>query len=427
MNYSDKVRVFLASHGMEPDGLDLEECAARFIADMELGLAGLTSSLDMIPTYLTCGVPAAGSKAAVIDAGGTNFRVALVAFTESGPVIERMERYAMPGSDSAATWEDFISFSAEKLLPFLDEAGAIGFCFSYRAEVTPERDGRVIAMSKAVQLAGCEGRLVCADLLAELRRRGAPERSAVIVNDTAAVMLSGSSLLSGGEYDGLVGLVCGTGQNTCCAIDPGRIRKLGLPAGEPMIVNLESGCFDGLPRGDFDRELDAASTLPGDHLLEKMTSGAYLGELCRLTLRGAAADGLFSPAGAEAALGLASLSSAEADALASGAPGGPFSEAADAETAAELCMAVYERAAACIAVNLASILLFTGAGHEPDRPACICADGSTIVKSRCLRPALEGQLRSFAETELGLHAVIHTSDEAPVIGTAAAALLNVGK
>ena len=118
MNYSDKVRVFLASHGMEPDGLDLEECAARFIADMELGLAGLTSSLDMIPTYLTCGVPAAGSKAAVIDAGGTNFRVALVAFTESGPVIERMERYAMPGSDSAATWEDFISFSAEKLLPF---------------------------------------------------------------------------------------------------------------------------------------------------------------------------------------------------------------------------------------------------------------------------------------------------------------------
>lgn len=64
---------------------------------MELGLAGHNSSLDMIPTYLTCGVPAPGSKAAVIDAGGTNFRVALVAFTEGGPVIERMERYAMPG------------------------------------------------------------------------------------------------------------------------------------------------------------------------------------------------------------------------------------------------------------------------------------------------------------------------------------------
>ena len=38
--------------------------------------------------------------------------------------------------------------------------------------------------------------------------------------------------------------------------------------------------------------------------------------------------------------------------------------------------------------------------------------------------ALEEQLRSFAAGELGLHAVIRTSDEAPVIGTAAAALLN---
>ena len=423
MSYSDKTRVFLASHGMEPDGLDLEECAARFIADMELGLAGHNSSLDMIPTYLASGVPAPGSKAAVIDAGGTNFRVALVAFTEGGPVIERMERYAMPGSEGEATWQDFIAFSAEKLLPFLDEAEAIGFCFSYRAEVTPERDGRVIAMSKSVQLSGCEGRLVCADLLAELSRLGAPGRSAVIVNDTAAVMLSGAPLLSTGAYDGLVGLVCGTGQNTCCAIGPERIRKLALPEGEPMLVNLESGCFDGLPRGDLDRELDAASTLPGDHLLEKMTSGAYLGELCRLTLRGAARDGLFTAAGAEAALSLSSLSSAEADALAAGAPG-PFADEGDARTASELCLAVYERAAACIAVNIASILLFTGAGHDPQRPACVCADGSTIVKSRCLRPALEEQLRSFAAGELGLHAVIRTSDEAPVIGTAAAALLN---
>ena len=205
----------------------------------------------MIPTYLASGVPAPGSKAAVIDAGGTNFRVALVALRRGGPVIERMERYAMPGSDGAATWQDFIAFSAQKLLPFLDEAEAIGFCFSYRAEVTPERDGRVIAMSKSVQLSGCEGRLVCADLLAELRRLGAPGRSAVIVNDTAAVMLSGAPLLSTGAYDGLVGLVCGTGQEHLLRHRP-RAHPQARPAGRasPMLVNLESGCFDGLPRGD---------------------------------------------------------------------------------------------------------------------------------------------------------------------------------
>ena len=43
---------------MEPDGLALEECAARFIGEMELGLAGQKSSLDMIPTYLAAASPA---------------------------------------------------------------------------------------------------------------------------------------------------------------------------------------------------------------------------------------------------------------------------------------------------------------------------------------------------------------------------------
>lgn len=425
MNYSDRARVFLAAHGMEPDGIDLGASVARFIADMELGLAGRRSSLDMIPTYLSCGVPPVGKKAAVIDAGGTNFRVALVAFTENGPVIERVERAAMPGSTAPASWQDFIDFSAASLLPFLDEAEAIGFCFSYRAEVTPERDGRVIAMSKSVQLEGCEGRLVCADLRGALRRLGAPDRGTVIVNDTAAVLLSGASLLDGGRYDGLIGLVCGTGQNTCCAMDTGRIGKLSpLASGSQMLVNLESGCFDGLPAGDFDRELDAASTIPGDHLLEKMTSGAYLGELSRLALRSAAEDGLFTPAGASAALGMDTLSSAAADGLAAGMPSDYFADEADAALASELCSAVYERAAACIAVNLASIMLFNSAGSDPQCPVCICADGSAIVKSRSLRPALEAQLSAFAAGELGLHSVITVRDEAPIIGTAAAALLN---
>ena len=61
-----------------------------------------------------------------------------------------------------------------------------------------------------------------------------------------------------------------------------------------MVVNMESGCYDGFPRGDYDRELDAASQNPGDHLTEKMISGAYLGELITRIMRGAVCDGLFS-------------------------------------------------------------------------------------------------------------------------------------
>ena len=45
MSYSDKTRVFLASHGMEPDGLDLEECAARLHRRDELASPGTTAPL----------------------------------------------------------------------------------------------------------------------------------------------------------------------------------------------------------------------------------------------------------------------------------------------------------------------------------------------------------------------------------------------
>ncbi len=424
MEYSDKALVFLTSHGMDPYGLDMESAVSRFLAEMELGLAGHQSSLDMIPTYLS-GARSLPSqaKAAVIDAGGTNFRTALVSFSDGGAAVERMERAPMPGTLAPSTWEAFIDYAAQSLLPFLPQADAVGFCFSYRTEITPARDGRVIALSKQVELSGCGGRLVCADLQARLEAMGAPKRPAVLVNDTAAVLLSGAQLLRGGEYDGLIGLVCGTGENTCCELDTGRIGKLNCPGGKRMLVNLESGGFSGMPAGDFDRELDAATYNPGDHLLEKMCSGGYVGELCRLTLRGAADDGLFSSAARDAVLGLGALGSPQADELAAGlaCPLLPL-EGEDRQLAAQLCRAVFHRAAKCVAANLAAILILTDSGVE--KPACICADGSLFTKSRVFRALLEAEMDAFALAKLGRRARFFSFDHAPVIGSAAAALLN---
>ena len=154
MEFSDKVRVFLTQHGMEPERFSLADGTAAFISEMELGLAGKPSSLDMIPTYLGFGTVEPGRRAAVIDAGGTNFRASSVYFAPGGAVIERCERSPMPGSAERASWQEFEDFAAAQIEPMLEGAEGIGFCFSYRAEVTQERDGRVIAMSKAVQLAG---------------------------------------------------------------------------------------------------------------------------------------------------------------------------------------------------------------------------------------------------------------------------------
>ncbi len=423
MLYSEKVRVFLTSHGMEPERVDFDSTTAAFISDMELGLRGRESSIRMIPTYLTAdGQLPLGEPAAVIDAGGTNFRTALVSFTEDGPVIDALSVCAMPGTDGAVAWEDFISFVADRLAPLLDRADKVGFCFSYPTEETPERDGRVLSLTKQVQLTGFEGRLICADLAAELERRGITGKSFVLLNDTPAVLLSGSAYAAEKSCDGLVGLISGTGTNTCCVLPDEAIKKPHGAFSGSMLVNLESGNFNGLPRGDFDAELDAGTCDPGVYRHEKMTSGAYLGELCRLTLRCAAREGLFSEAAAEKLLSLDALSAPEADAMACG--GGNMFEGEDAETASQLCNAVFVRSARCVCSNLAAILVLTDRGSDPEHPACICADGSVIRRSRAFREALDGFMDSFIRDGLGRYAVIWSTENATMLGSAAAALLN---
>ena len=54
-----------------------------------------------------------------------------------------------------------------------------------------------------------------------------------------------------------------------------------------MIVDIESGCFgdDGsidFIKSAYDKEVDAHSNHPGSYTFEKMYSGHYFGEICRL-------------------------------------------------------------------------------------------------------------------------------------------------
>lgn len=425
MEYSEKARVFLARRGMEPERVEFESVTAAFLGEMELGLAGRASSLKMIPTYLTAaGELPMGRPAAVIDAGGTNFRTALVTFTPDGPVIESLQVTPMPGSEAPVSWDEFIGLTARRLLPLLQKTDTVGFCFSYPTEETPDRDGRIIRLTKQVEITGFEGRLLCADLKAALAKLGAESTRVVLLNDTPAVLLSGAALLGGSSFDSLVGLIAGTGLNTCCDMDAAAVRKLGGTYAGRMLINLESGGFDRLPRGDFDAALDAATMDPGNYRHEKMCSGAYAGELCRLTLRGAAEDGLFTPEGTAAALALRHFPTPEADVLAAGQSAGPFADANDAALAAELCRAVFERAARCTCCNLSAILTLTDAGSDSAHPACVCVDGSLFKKSLVYRPALERCMEEFTAARLGRRCVFRTAEEATMLGSAAAALLN---
>ena len=286
-----KVQSFLARHGMSPERIDPGVYAPMMAQSMAEGLEADGRMLPMIPTYLkNSGAVPLGESAVVIDAGGTNFRCALARFTEAGCEISEVKKMPMPGIGKSATWEEFISFVADAVMPFMDRAEKIGFCFSYSADITPEIDGRVIRIDKEVVVTGSEGKLVGASLLEELERRGCRGKSVVILNDTAAVLLGVSATLDKEKYSGFIGQINGTGTNTCCIVPLGKIGKLHASGDEGVIVNVESGLYDGLPRGDFDLELDCESNNPGSKHLEKMTSGVYLGALCRIMFRAAAND-----------------------------------------------------------------------------------------------------------------------------------------
>ncbi len=164
---------FFVQYGMISPSFDFRNCVSQMRSDMERGLKGEHSSYPMIPTYLkTSGQVPDGEYVAVIDAGGTNFRSALAHFESGFCVIEKVKKIGMPGIGKPATWEDFISFVADAVEPFMKKADKIGFCFSYSADITPEVDGRVNEIDKEVVITGCEGRLVGRNLCAELPGNG---------------------------------------------------------------------------------------------------------------------------------------------------------------------------------------------------------------------------------------------------------------
>ncbi len=427
---SPEVTAFLQRHGQAPEQLDMAALTASFRSAMEAGLRG-EGGLPMMPTYLSdAGTLPGETPVAVLDAGGTHLRAAVVSTHNGSTLVTQSETLPLPGSKAPVSWEDFIAASVDLLEPRLDEVRHIGVCFCYPAEATPEHDLRVQTMTKEVRISGCEGQLVCASLAAELKRRGRTGFTFTALNDTAAALLLGKTTIPPRYASGFAGMVMGTGMNTCCVLPAERIPKLGQSeAGARMLVNLESGSFTDVPQGDFDRALDAASENPGAYLFEKMISGRYLGELCRLALAAAAEEGLFSSDAAEKLRALETLSSETADRFAADPACGAIEALAgtseqDRAIAREIITALFRRAARAVTANVVALVLLVGKPVERYKPLIICVDGSLYNNSLLMHDSIADAMRDFALQEMGVYSVCKGVEQATLTGTAAAALLH---
>lgn len=422
---SEISRSFLEKYRMLPESVDPAVCSDQICEDMKKGLAGEESFMPMIPTYLVNdGTVPKDEPVIVIDAGGTNFRCALLRFTDSGYELEGLKKCLMPGVDEPVTWEQFISFVADMIVPFAGMTDKVGFCFSYEAEITPEIDGKVVVIDKEVVIKGSEGKLVGKSLSDELARRGFPGKRVVVLNDTAAVLLGGSASIDKSLYSTFIGHVSGTGTNCCCIVPLKYISKLGSVEDKSIIVNMEAGLYGGIPKGYFDELLDAESHNPGTKIIEKQTAGVYLGELVRLMILKAAEDGIISKATLEKIVSLGRINSAVIDswAFAKGLDE-VFATTEEAEFVRDISYSVIDRSARCMCSLLLGIARCTGCGGEGDRPVCDFAEGSLVQKSLNYRPLLEGYLAEYG-AKIGKKVSLLIGSDSTLPGAGAASLLN---
>ena len=108
---------FLRTEGVHPADIDFEQTVELFLREMEAGLAGEPSSLQMIPSYIGERFdPRPGECVAAVDAGGTNLRVSKVRFGEDRRcTVESMEKLPMPGSRGPVEAAEFFDQLAQHL------------------------------------------------------------------------------------------------------------------------------------------------------------------------------------------------------------------------------------------------------------------------------------------------------------------------
>ena len=369
--------------------IDRQALIGTFLSEMEKGLKGEASSLMMVPTFVGVGGRVEpGRKAVVLDAGGTNFRGAIV---EIPPKVSERQNQPMPGIKDEVDVETFYgAFASEirRLKPLADSP-KIGWCFSYPAEATPTLDAKLVRWTKNIKAPGIVGQFVGAELL---KRLGGGEIA--IVNDTVATLLAAKATEGDKTYSSYIGFILGTGTNCAYVEKRANITKLGDVASDAtdMIINAESGGFSRIEQSAFDKAMDAKTVQCGQNVFEKMISGAYHGGIGLEIYRAAAKAGLFSKKVADALNGIGSLETMDFDNFcASYVKEGRvnpldsvFADPDDAKMARRLGIPVFERAAVLTAVHLAAFAIKSGAGESAEAPIAINADGSTYYKTRAI-------------------------------------------
>lgn len=427
MTLTDK---FLASHKMRAEDVNMQTVVDVFTSEMVNGLNGTKSSLRMIPTYIEADNQFITDMPVVaIDAGGTNFRAAIIKFNSEGKLeISNLINAGMPGLDGEISKKEFFDNIASHVRPLAEKCERIGFCFSYPTEILPDKDGILLQFCKEVQAPQVVGQLIGKNLLEAL---GMPNKPIVLLNDTVATLLAGKSASFGKNYDSFIGFILGTGTNTCYIENNSNIGKnKTLDQSKSQIINVESGNYGKATQNDLDKIFDKTTINPGDYTFEKMMSGGYLGGLCLTALKAASKEGVFAELTASGILSLNDLSSSDINSFVSKkiSGRGPLLccvlNPADDDACIKIIDSIIMRASKLVAANLAAVILKTGKGKSEDRPILITIEGSAYYKMHNMKTYIEKYLNEYLTGDKKRYIESMEVKQSSLVGAALAALID---
>jgi hexokinase len=384
---------------------DAQEIIDTFHLEMSSGLAGMKSSLKMIPSFV--GPPRGTEKGRylVLDLGGTNIRVLAVDLDGKGNAnISAISRFVIPQEMMCGTGDILFDYIADCVKLFVErhcicrqQTYDLAFTFSFPVAQRSLVSGKLIGWTKKFTASGVVGKDVVVLLTKALQRQEMGFINVVaLANDTVGTLAA--KCYSDPSCD--MGVILGTGTNACYREKVARILKspeLG-PLGE-MIINIEWGGFSQLKMNIYDQDLNCASPNVDKQQLEKMVSGMYLGEIARRVIVEMMAQGLlFRGASPSAFSKEYMLHTEHLSLVAQGSDifadfGLRDVSEADRRTIRELCRIVSTRSARIAGAAIAAVVTWMDAKAESNHTIAI--DGTLFAKYPGYQDHIEGMLREL--------------------------------
>ena len=393
------------------DNEQLKGIAHAFREKVEEGLSKKNAEIQCIPTFILPKAADVKGKALVLDLGGTNYRVAIVDFTQEKPVIypnngwkKDMSVMKSPGY----TREELFKELADLIVEIKrEEEMPIGYCFSYPAESVPGGDAKLLRWTKGVDIRKMVGQFVGKPLLDYLNEKNKIKFTGIkVLNDTIASLFAG---LTDKSYDAYIGLIVGTGTNMATFIPADKIKKLDPAYSvEGLIpVNLESGNFHPPFLTAVDDTVDAMSDSMGKQRFEKAVSGMYLGDILKAAFPLDEFEEKFDARKLTAIMNYPDIHK---------------------DIYVQVARWIYSRSAQLVAASLAGLIALLKSYNKDIHRICLIAEGSLFwSESRkdksyniLVMEKLQELLRELELEDVEVH--INSMDNANLIGTGIAAL-----